>query len=125
MRFPSGRGGVKKRHGNGFPMRRKEEMGKGSLRAGNARVLDLGCGIGEVSLIAARLVGRGGCVIDVDVDEKAGLETVEKPLPKPHSTAEISSFEAVGVRNCKQSVLVPCSKDRNSGSGGPRPGEVI
>jgi ubiquinone/menaquinone biosynthesis C-methylase UbiE len=35
------------------------------------RVLDLGCGTGEVSLIAARLVGRDGAVTGVDVDARA------------------------------------------------------
>ncbi len=43
-------------------------------RAGVApgmRVLDLGCGIGEVSLLAARLVGSHGRVVGIDVDERA------------------------------------------------------
>ena len=35
------------------------------------RVLDLGCGIGEVSMIAARLVGRYGEVIGLDIDDAA------------------------------------------------------
>jgi ubiquinone/menaquinone biosynthesis C-methylase UbiE len=38
------------------------------------RVIDLGCGIGDVSLLAARLVGRDGLVIGIDLDERA-LET--------------------------------------------------
>jgi SAM-dependent methyltransferase len=42
------------------------------LRAGLApgmRVLDMGCGIGDVAFIAARLVGRHGAVVGVDIDE--------------------------------------------------------
>src|SRR6266436_8836256 len=35
------------------------------------RVLDLGCGIGEVSLMAARLVGRHGTVTAIDIDQAA------------------------------------------------------
>jgi SAM-dependent methyltransferase len=34
-------------------------------------VLDLGCGIGELSLMAARMVGRHGTVTAIDVDPKA------------------------------------------------------
>jgi ubiquinone/menaquinone biosynthesis C-methylase UbiE len=34
-------------------------------------VLDLGCGIGEVSLIAARLVARHGAVTAIDIDQAA------------------------------------------------------
>jgi ubiquinone/menaquinone biosynthesis C-methylase UbiE len=39
-------------------------------------VLDVGCGVGDVSLLAARLVGRYGLVTSVDIDPRA-LETVE------------------------------------------------
>jgi SAM-dependent methyltransferase len=38
------------------------------------RVLDLGCGVGDVTFAAARLVGASGAVIGVDVD--AGVLTV-------------------------------------------------
>ena len=40
------------------------------------RVLDIGCGVGDVSLLAARLVGRYGSVTSVDIDP-AALETLE------------------------------------------------
>ena len=39
-------------------------------------VLDIGCGVGDVSLLAARLVGRSGSVTSVDIDP-AALETLE------------------------------------------------
>jgi len=39
-------------------------------------VLDVGCGVGDVSLLAARLVGPDGLVTSVDIDPRA-LETVE------------------------------------------------
>jgi ubiquinone/menaquinone biosynthesis C-methylase UbiE len=39
-------------------------------------VLDIGCGVGDVSLIAARLVGRHGNVTSVDIDP-AALRTLE------------------------------------------------
>jgi ubiquinone/menaquinone biosynthesis C-methylase UbiE len=35
------------------------------------RVLDIGCGIGELSMVAARLVGRRGRVTGIDIDGKA------------------------------------------------------
>jgi SAM-dependent methyltransferase len=39
--------------------------------AGGMHVLDVGCGVGEVSLIAARLVGPRGHVTGIDIDEGA------------------------------------------------------
>jgi 2-polyprenyl-3-methyl-5-hydroxy-6-metoxy-1,4-benzoquinol methylase len=48
-------------------------LGRAGLSRG-MRVIDLGCGIGDVSLLAARLVGRDGLVIGIDLDERA-LET--------------------------------------------------
>ena len=42
-----------------------------SRRAGlssGMQVLDIGCGVGDVALLAARLVGRDGRVTAVDID---------------------------------------------------------
>jgi len=39
-------------------------------------VLDIGCGVGDVSLLAARLVGRAGSVTSVDIDP-AALKVLE------------------------------------------------
>lgn len=39
--------------------------------SGGMRVLDFGCGVGELSMVAARLVGRRGHVTGIDIDEKA------------------------------------------------------
>jgi ubiquinone/menaquinone biosynthesis C-methylase UbiE len=41
------------------------------------RVLDIGCGVGDVSLLAARLVGRTGSVTSVDIDPQA-LDTLAR-----------------------------------------------
>lgn len=35
------------------------------------RVLDIGCGVGELSMVAARLVGRHGRVTGIDIDQDA------------------------------------------------------
>ena len=39
--------------------------------AGGMHVLDFGCGVGDVSLIAGRLVGSHGSVTGIDIDEEA------------------------------------------------------
>src|SRR5262249_52689057 len=54
------------------------------------KVLDIGCGVGDVSLLAARLVGRDGSVTSVDIDPTA-LETVERRA----SAEEINNIECV------------------------------
>ena len=43
---------------------------RAGLSAG-LRVLDIGCGVGELSMVAARLVGRHGRVTGIDIDERA------------------------------------------------------
>jgi ubiquinone/menaquinone biosynthesis C-methylase UbiE len=43
---------------------------RAGLSAG-LRVLDIGCGVGELSMVAARLVGRKGGVTGIDIDEGA------------------------------------------------------
>jgi SAM-dependent methyltransferase len=59
-------------------------------------VLDLGCGIGDVSLIAARLVGPAGSVTGLDPDgaalDIARTRANEEHLPQ--ATFEQTSFEA-------------------------------
>lgn len=35
------------------------------------RVLDIGCGVGDVSFLASSLVGSQGCVVGVDLDRDA------------------------------------------------------
>src|SRR5262252_9047081 len=53
-------------------------------------VLDIGCGVGDVSLLAARLVGRDGSVTSVDIDP-AALETVEARA----SAEEMKNIECI------------------------------
>jgi len=43
---------------------------RAGLSAG-LRVLDIGCGVGELSMVAGRLVGRHGRVTGIDIDETA------------------------------------------------------
>jgi ubiquinone/menaquinone biosynthesis C-methylase UbiE len=70
------------------------------------RVLDIGCGVGDVSLIAARLVGSTGTVVGVDIDEAAlatarerarqhGFDQVSFQLSDICEDAIAGSFDAV------------------------------
>ena len=47
-----------------------ELLKRAGLSAG-LRVLDIGCGVGELSMVAARLVGRTGRVTGIDIDDGA------------------------------------------------------
>jgi ubiquinone/menaquinone biosynthesis C-methylase UbiE len=53
------------------------------------RVLDIGCGVGDVSLLASRIVGRSGRVTSLDFDGRA-LETLK----------ERASAEVLGNIDC-------------------------
>jgi ubiquinone/menaquinone biosynthesis C-methylase UbiE len=44
---------------------------------GGMRVLDIGCGIGDLSILASRLVGRHGRVTSIDMDQ-AALSTAQE-----------------------------------------------
>jgi ubiquinone/menaquinone biosynthesis C-methylase UbiE len=41
------------------------------------RVLDIGCGMGDVAMLVAQLVGPGGSVVSIDLDQ-ASIETAQK-----------------------------------------------
>jgi ubiquinone/menaquinone biosynthesis C-methylase UbiE len=73
-------------------------------------VLDIGCGVGDVSLIAARLVGRSGSVTSVDIDPAAlvtlearasmeGLKTIECAQGDIHQWKPRRKFDAVVGRH--------------------------
>src|SRR5262245_51205023 len=53
-----------------------EQLFKRAGVASGMNVLDIGCGVGDVSLLASRLVGRYGTVTSVDIDP-AALRTLE------------------------------------------------
>jgi ubiquinone/menaquinone biosynthesis C-methylase UbiE len=54
------------------------------------RILDIGCGVGDVSLLAARIVGRSGRVTALDFDGRA-LDTLQKRA----SAEMLSNIECV------------------------------
>lgn len=84
----------------------------GLLRAGirpGMRVLDLGCGVGDVSLIASGVVGESGHVTGIDISEgaigiararagAAGNTHVDFQLSTIDSFADYGSFDAVTGR---------------------------
>ena len=41
------------------------------------RVLDIGCGMGDVAMIVAQLVGSAGRVVSIDLDQ-ASIETAQR-----------------------------------------------
>jgi tRNA A58 N-methylase Trm61 len=41
------------------------------------RVLDIGCGMGDVTMLVAQVVGPGGRVVSIDVDQ-ASIETAQR-----------------------------------------------
>ena len=78
--------------------------------ASGMQVLDIGCGVGDVSLIAARLVGRYGKVTSVDIDAPAlqilktraateGLENIECVQADVHAWKPARKFDAVVGRH--------------------------
>jgi ubiquinone/menaquinone biosynthesis C-methylase UbiE len=73
-------------------------------------VLDLGCGVGDVSILAARLVGRRGRVVAVDIDEgalqtarsradSAGLSNIEFRRVRAGELHGLGTFDAVTGRH--------------------------
>ena len=70
-------------------------------RAGLAhgmRVLDIGCGVGDVSLLAARIVGKGGSVLGID-RASSSVETARRRVASLGVTnvrfaeADVATFE--------------------------------
>jgi ubiquinone/menaquinone biosynthesis C-methylase UbiE len=81
---------------------------RAGLSAGMA-VLDLGCGVGDVSITAARLIGRRGRVVSVDIDEgalemarsradSAGLSNIEFRRARVGELHGLGCFDAVTGR---------------------------
>ena len=73
-------------------------------------VLDIGCGVGDVSLLAARLVGRSGSVTSVDIDPPAletlrarasveGMKNIECVEANVHDWKPARRFDAVVGRH--------------------------
>jgi 2-polyprenyl-3-methyl-5-hydroxy-6-metoxy-1,4-benzoquinol methylase len=62
------------------------------------RVLDIGCGMGDVTMLVAQLVGPGGRVVSIDLDQ-ASIETAQKRATAfgldntTYHRADISTFE--------------------------------
>jgi trans-aconitate methyltransferase len=64
------------------------------------RVLDIGCGMGDVTMLVAQLVGEGGSVVSIDIDQ-ASLDTARRRASAmgfgntTFHRAEISTFTDV------------------------------
>jgi ubiquinone/menaquinone biosynthesis C-methylase UbiE len=63
------------------------------------RVLDLGCGMGDVSMLVARLVGPSGRVVGVDHDDKV--------LSKARERAGAAGFENIKFLQSDVTSLPP------------------
>lgn len=95
----------------------KDLLGRAGLAAGMT-VLDLGCGVGDVSIMAARLIGRHGRVVAVDIDEgaletarsradSAGLSNIEFRRARAGELHGFGSFDAVTGRHIMVHVPQP------------------
>jgi ubiquinone/menaquinone biosynthesis C-methylase UbiE len=54
-----------------------ENFLRGAGIAQGMRVLDIGCGMGDVTMLAAQLVGPAGRVVSIDLDQ-ASIETARR-----------------------------------------------
>lgn len=76
------------------------------LRAGlekGMRVLDVGCGVGDVSLIAADIVGTGGAII--------GLDPSEAALSVARARAEAKGLDISFVPGTLEAMEIPADID--------------
>src|SRR3954451_2901635 len=91
---------------------------RAGLSAG-LHVLDIGCGIGELSMVAARLVGRRGRVTGIDIDEGAltlaaqraqeqGLDHISFVRSDIAAYATDASYDAVIGRHILIHTPDPC-----------------
>lgn len=71
------------------------------------RVLDLGCGVGDVSILAAHLVGRDGSVTGIDLDE-VSLE-IARTRAREQSLHQVKfercAIEELGSRTAYDAVI--------------------
>ena len=68
-------------------------FGKAGITTG-MRVLDLGCGVGDVSFLAAELVGPTGSVLGIDLDP--GVLALARPAPEASGLTRVT-FEASAI----------------------------
>ena len=78
----------------------RDVLGRAGLRPG-MRVLDLGCGVGDVSMVAADLVGPAGQVLGLDLSTAAlGVATRRLAAAGHHQVSfrqgMIDAFEGFG-----------------------------
>ena len=99
------------------------------------RVLDAGCGVGDVTLLVASLVGPNGRVVGVDTDPealavarvraaRAGLDHVQFVHGDLRDVSFDQSFDAVVGRFVLMYLADPCEGIRRL-SGHVRPGGVV
>lgn len=108
-----------------------DEAGIGS----GLRVLDAGCGVGDVALLVASLVGPDGCVVGVDTDSEAlavarlravqaGLDHVRFVQGDLRDVSFDQPFDAVVGRFVLMYLADPCEGIRRL-SGHVRPGGIV
>ena len=73
---------------------------RAGLSAG-LRVLDIGCGVGELSMVAARLVGRHGWVTGIDIDEAALALAAQRAREQGLDHISCTAMSAHTERTCR------------------------
>ncbi len=72
------------------------------------RVLDVGCGAGDVALLAAELVGPTGAVVGVDRDPGVLAVACERATANPWATFVQADFRALPVEGLFDAVIGRC-----------------
>src|SRR3990172_10323478 len=89
------------RQGKIFEVETSEVLRRAGVRTG-MRVLDIGCGVGDVSMIAAEMVGPTGSVL--------GIDNAADALPTARSRAQRAGYDWLGFDEADVYAFGPTRK---------------